>query len=243
MLILAHRGASTDAPENTLLAFEGAINQGADGIEFDVFPCDDTFVVIHDKWVHRTTNGKGQLSDYSFEHLRELDAGYGQKIPTLRETLLLIGNQCQINIEVKAECCVEGFIRDIVDCQQLANISDEAIIISSFHHVLLKRIKDAAPQWRYGALSASYAIDKNQFAQTLGAWSVNIDLSVVDKALIEDAHQRDLKALVYTVDEEADLLKLKSWGVDGIFTNKPAASREILSKSEQVTLIKDKRSL
>jgi glycerophosphoryl diester phosphodiesterase len=230
MLILAHRGASTDAPENTLLAFEEAINQGADGVEFDVFPCEKQFVVIHDKWLHRTTNGQGQLRDYTFEQLRQLDAGGGQQVPTLREVLLLIGDRCHINIEVKAECCVESLVREVTECQQVANIADTSLLISSFHHPLLARIKNAAPQWRYGALTASYAIDGNQFAEYLGAWSVNIDLSVVDKALVDDAHQRGLKALVYTVDEQQDLVELKNWGVDGVFTNKPANSRRVLEE-------------
>lgn len=228
MLIIAHRGASADAPENTLLAFDEAINQGADGIELDVFPCDDQFVVLHDKWVHRTTNGQGRIQDHTFEQLRQLDAGRGQRVPTLREVLLLIGNRCHINIEVKTQCNIENLVNEVVACQHVADIDDEALIISSFHHPLLADIKGIAPQWRYGALSASYAVDGNQFAESLGAWSVNIDLSIADKALIDDAHQRGLKALVYTVDEEADLLMLKDWGADGVFTNKPAYSRHVL---------------
>jgi glycerophosphoryl diester phosphodiesterase len=234
MLILAHRGASADAPENTLLAFEEAIQQGADGIEFDVFPCGDEFVVIHDKWVHRTTDGQGQLRDYSFEQLRQLDAGCKQQIPTLGEVLLLVGDRCQVNIEVKADCYVPSLVKEIKRCQQTANISDDAVIISSFHHPLLQSIKSTAPQWRYGALSASYAVQGNQFAQDLEAWSVNIDLSVVDQALIEDAHERGLKALIYTVDEKADLLELKQWGADGVFTNKPANSRRILEQTSDL---------
>ena len=228
MLIFAHRGASADFPENTLLAFEEAIKQCADGIEFDVFECDGEFVVIHDKWVQRTTNGKGQINDFSFEQLRLLDAGQEQSIPTLRDALLLIGNHCQINVEVKINCCVNALVSEIQDCQHLANIADDQLIISSFHHPVLQSIKEAAPQWRYGALTASYAIDKNQFATNLGAWSVNLDLSIVDKTLIEDAHERGLKVFVYTVDEPVDLLELKHWGVDGVFTNKPSASRQVL---------------
>lgn len=231
MLIFAHRGASADLPENTLPAFEEAIRQGADAIEFDVFECDNQFVVIHDKWVQRTTNGRGQLSDFSFESLRQLDAGQGQSIPTLSEVLSLIGQRCDINIEVKADCCINSLISEIQRCQVTSSIKDEQLMISSFHHPVLRSIKGVAPQWRYGALTAQYALDKNQFAEVLGAWSVNIDLSIVDQGLVEDAHRRGLKAFVYTVDEPEDLLQLKSWGVDGVFTNKPARSREVLAET------------
>ncbi|TDF35702.1 glycerophosphodiester phosphodiesterase [Alteromonadaceae bacterium M269] len=228
MQIFAHRGASADLPENTLSAFEEAIRQGADGIELDVFPCEDEFVIIHDKWVHRTTNGQGQVRDFTFKELRELNAGNGQTIPTLGEALSLIGNRCQINIEVKVNCCTESLVSYIKQYQQAADISDSQIIISSFIHPTLLAIKRYALQWRYGALTASYAVSGNQFAQDLGAWSVNIDLNVTDKALVSDAHERGLKVFVYTVDEPDDLEELKSWGVDGVFTNKPANSRRLL---------------
>ncbi len=89
MLIFAHRGASADAPENTLLAIEKALAQGADGIEIDVHQTGDDLVVIHDRWLHRTTNGQGQLQDYSLAELKLLDAGQGQQIPTLWQVMQL----------------------------------------------------------------------------------------------------------------------------------------------------------
>ena len=101
MLIFAHRGASADAPENTLLAIDQALLQQADGIEIDVFQLGNELVVIHDKWVSRTTNGNCLLTDYTLEELQTLDAGQGQFVPTLWQVLQHVRGQCLVNIEVK----------------------------------------------------------------------------------------------------------------------------------------------
>ena len=93
MLIFAHRGASADAPENTLMAIQRAVDYGVDGVEVDVHCVDGQLVIIHDRWLHRTTNGTGRLKDYSFDELRRLDAGQGEVIPTLeRCSLVYAGN-------------------------------------------------------------------------------------------------------------------------------------------------------
>jgi len=101
MLIFAHRGASGIEPENTLRAIRSALDANVDGIEIDVHQVEDKLVVIHDRWLQRTTSGNGQLKHYSFEQLRALDAGHGEVIPTLDEVLALTANKCLVNIELK----------------------------------------------------------------------------------------------------------------------------------------------
>lgn len=229
MLIFAHRGASADAPENTLLAVDIALAQQADGIEIDVHQLGNDLVVIHDRWVSRTTNGSRPLSEYTLEELQTLDAGQGQFVPTLWQVLQQIHGQCLINIEVKGvhdvsliDVCIKKAVNQL-------NFKLEQFIISSFNHHLLLAFKSIAPTIKIGALTACNPIKHAHFAQELQAYSVNVEISFIDQAFVIDAHRRDLKIFVYTVDELEDLLKLQTWGVDGVFSNGPAKARLVLA--------------
>lgn len=229
MLIFAHRGASADAPENTLLAIEQALIQQADGIEIDVYQLGNELVVIHDRWVSRTTNGTRLLTDYSLEELQTLDAGKGQFVPTLWQVLQRVQGQCLINIEVKGVSDVLLINEYINKAISQLNFVTEQFIVSSFNHHLLLAFKSIAPNIKVGALTASNPLDHARFAEDLQAYSVNADISFVDQNFVIDAHNRGLKMFVYTVDEPEDLLRLQAWGVDGVFSNGPAAAKLVLA--------------
>jgi len=229
MLIFAHRGASANAPENTLLAIDQALIQQADGIEIDVYQLGNELVVIHDKWISRTTNGKRPLSDYTLKELQTLDAGQGQFVPTLWQVLERVQGQCLINIEVKGVDDVSLVNLCINKAVSQLNFEPEQFIVSSFNHHLLLAFKSIAANIKIGGLTGSNPLDYARFAQELQAYSVNADISFVDEAFVIDAHNRGLKMFVYTVDEPADLLRLQSWGVDGVFSNGPAKAKVILA--------------
>ncbi|WP_293751415.1 glycerophosphodiester phosphodiesterase family protein [uncultured Paraglaciecola sp.] len=229
MLIFAHRGASADAPENTLLAIDQALTQQADGIEIDVYQLADELVVIHDRWVSRTTNGNRPLSDYTLEELQTLDAGQGQFVPTLWQVLQQVQGQCLMNIEVKGVFDVSLINTYINKAVSQLNFKLEQFIVSSFNHHLLLAFKSIAPNIKIGALTASSPLDYARFAEVLKAYSVNADVSFVDQAFVKDAHKRGLKIFVYTVDEPEELLKLQAWGVDGVFSNGPAKAKLVLA--------------
>lgn len=225
MLIFAHRGASADAPENTLLAIDKALTQQADGVEIDVYQLGNDLVVIHDRWVSRTTNGNRLLSDYTLEELQTLDAGQGQFVPTLWQVLQRVHGQCLINIEVKGvddvslvNVCINKAISQL-------DFKPEQFIVSSFNHHLLLAFKSIAPSIKVGALTGSNPVGYARFAEDLQAYSVNAEISFVDKAFVVDAHSRGLKMFVYTVDEPQDLFRLQSWGVDAVFSNGPAKAK------------------
>lgn len=228
MLIFAHRGASADAPENTLLAIDLALEQQADGIEIDVYQLDNKLVVIHDRWVSRTTNGNRPLSAYTLEELQTLNAGQGQFVPTLWQVLQRVRGRCLMNIEVKGVDDV-SLVKDSINkaISQL-NFNPEQFVVSSFNHHLLKTFKSIAPTIKIGALTASNPLSHARFAEELQAYSVNADVSFVDQAFVIDAHKRGLKMFVYTVDEPEDLLRLQAWGVDGVFSNSPAKAKILL---------------
>lgn len=231
MLIFAHRGASADAPENTLSAFELAIQQQADGIELDVYQHYGEFIVIHDKWLERTTNGFGSIEDYSFQKLKQLDAGNQQPIPSLKEAMKLIAGRCTLNIELKGINDVAQLIKYTEECCSSFGFDKQQIIFSSFDHHLIRKLKQMAVHFKIGALTASKPLDYAHFAEQLQAFSVNVDVEFLDQHFVDDAHRRGLKVFSYTVNHAADLLQFQRWGVDGVFVNSPAKSREILGFS------------
>lgn len=225
MLIFAHRGASADAPENTLLAVQKALEQKADGIEIDVYQLGSELVVIHDQWVSRTTDGHGLLTNYSLQELQKLDAGHGQFVPTLWQVLDVVRGQCLVNIEVKGVQDVSLIIECINKAVNQLAFNYEHFSISSFDHHCLLRVKNLAPTIKIGALTASKPLTYAKFAEELQAYSVNADVTFVDEAFVQDAKTRGLKIYVYTVDQSADLLRLEQWGVDAVFSNGPAKAK------------------
>lgn len=229
MLVFAHRGASADAPENTLLAIDKALDQHADGIEIDVHQHRDELLVIHDHWLHRTTNGQGQLAEYNLSQLQQLDAGQGQRIPTLWQVMQRIAGRCRLNIEIKGVQDVGLVISLIERARRELSFTLEQFIVSSFDHHLLKDLKQRKPDLQIGALTACKPLDYAAFAEALEAYSVNPDVSFLDQKFVQDAKQRGLKVFVYTVDQPADLLRLKGWQVDGVFSNAPGKAKSVLA--------------
>ena len=231
MQIIAHRGASGDYPENTLLAIEHAIAQQADAVEIDVFAVDGELIVIHDHHLSRTTNGQGSIYQYSLDQLLQLDAGRGQRIPTLWQVLqLLAPTSLWLNIELKGDNTVAPLLPLLANAERELAFSPQRLVVSSFNHHLLAALKQQRPSLKLGALTASLPLHYAAFASELGAYSVNCDVSFINQAMVEDAKTRGLKVFVYTVDQADDIARLQRYGVDGIFSNYPARSRQWLAK-------------
>jgi len=224
MKVFAHRGASGHEPENTLLAIQTALDMKVDGIEVDVHFADGELWVIHDRWLHKTTNGYGRISEKCKEEIRRLDAGKGQGVPTLEEVIRLVDGQAMLNIELKSERTVEPVTKQIMQAISKGSFELEQFIVSSFNHHLLRDIKNAIKQLRVGALIACRPLLYSEFAVALDAYSIHVDVDFINQAFVADAHQRGFKMLAYTVDEEADIEDLAAMGVDGIFSNYPTRS-------------------
>jgi len=232
MQIIAHRGASGDYPENTLLAIEQAINQAADAIEIDVFAVQGELIVIHDHHLARTTNGSGSIYDYTLSQLQLVDAGQGQRIPSLWQVLQLINNKVWLNIELKGADTVAPLLALLQRAEQELQFNLDQLLISSFNHHLLVQLNHARPELKLGALTASLPLDYANFAAALHAHSVNCDSSFIDQVFVDDAKSRGLKVFVYTVDQPDDIIRMQQYGVDGIFTNSPARSRQHLTSAQ-----------
>ena len=227
MKIIAHRGASALAPENTLKAIKRALVSQAAAIEIDVYRNQDELLVIHDRWLQRTTDGQGCVQQVPIEDLQSLDAGDGEQIPTLWQVLQCINGLCDINIELKGSDTPELVIEHIHRSYQELNFQPQQFLLSSFNHHLLQQIKIDHPEIKTGALTSSLPIHYAQFTQDLHAYSIHIDVNFLSKAFIDDAHQRGLKVFVYTVDEQEEIEHLAQFGVDGIFSNHPSKSKKI----------------
>ncbi|MCF5764347.1 glycerophosphodiester phosphodiesterase [Aeromonas veronii] len=221
MQIIAHRGASGLAPENTLKAMAKALTLGVSAIELDVQAADDELWVFHDRRLERCTNGKGVLTEQSRAYLEQLDAGEGEVIPTLWQVMEIIAGRCELHIELKGADTADAVAALTRRAEAELGFTPGQWVVSSFHHPELAQFATLRPDIRLGALTANLPLNLAQFADELGAWSLNCDVDFVDRILVEDAHQRGLRVLVYTIDYHEDYEKMANMGVDGIFTNRP----------------------
>ena len=231
MLCIAHRGAMGHAPENTLSSIRKAIEIGAPCIEIDVYYVDGHLVVFHDDRLERTTDGSGYLCEQSFDYLRSLDAGQGQKIPTLEEVCAEIDSKACLNIELKgidtAAPVAKLIARLVADGWHI-----NRFLVSSFHHRELLEVKRLNRNIKLGALLKGIPVDDAKFAEDLGAFSVHPSLEFVDQRFVDDAHERGMRVYVYAVDHPEDLVRMQNMGVDGVFTGYPERVLEHFSQCD-----------
>jgi len=214
-LIIGHRGAAGLEPENTVRSFKRALEIGVDAIELDVYCVDDHLVVIHDDTLERTTNGRGAVMATTYEALRKLDAGKGERIPTLDEVLELAGDRVTVNIELKGE----GTAAAVARC--IAAHSKVDTLISSFEHAELARFHKAAPDAKVAPLFHRVSPRMFEIAQSLHAWSINLSVKLASAERLATIAESGYRSLVYTVNEPAVARQLKADGATGIFTDYP----------------------
>ncbi len=231
-IIFAHRGASAHAPENTLAAFDLALAQGADAIELDAkLSADGQVVVIHDPTVDRTTGAHGRVKDMKLAELRALDAGgffsakFGtEKIPMLEEVFEALGRKTLINVELTnynspRDCLVESA------CMLVKKFNlQKRVMFSSFFAFNLAKARSYLPEVPCGLLA---------LPGLPGAWARSFGFAFGDYAALhpnvkdatpqqpQRARRLNRRVHVWTVNAEADMIRLFGWGVDGIFTDDP----------------------
>ena len=203
-------------------SFEKALEFDIDMVEFDVLVCKTgEVVIIHDYRIDRTTEEKGYVQEKTFSELRLLDVGRGQRIPTLQEVLDLIDRKVKVNIELKGEgaaLAVHGIVETYIKERKWKN---EDFLISSFNHYDLREFSRLNPEINIGAVIAGIPIGYAECAQKVKPYSLHASKEFVNKALVDDAHKRGMKMFVYTVNEPEDIERMKSLGVDGIFSDFP----------------------
>jgi glycerophosphoryl diester phosphodiesterase len=229
ILCFAHRGASGHEPENTLLAVEKAIVLGADWVEVDVYAVDGELIIIHDDRLERTTNGSGYVMEKTLEHLRSLDAGKGQRIPTLRELFDLVNRRIGVNVELKGPDTAGLTVSLIDQYVKERGWDNDQFIVSSFNQRELGKAHRLKPQIRVGVVIGGMHRRYAPFARRHDVFSVHPRMDLVTAGFVERAHRRGLKVFVYTVNDPKDMVRLKTMGADGIFTDFPERIPRTLS--------------
>jgi len=243
VFIIAHRGFSGAAPENTLASFQKAIEAGSDMIELDTcLSKDGELVVIHDDTLDRTTNRKGKVSDFTLDELKQLDAGSwygppfaGERIPTLKEVLDLARGRIPVNIELKVGGLGRYTLKELADraLQEVEKAGmEKQVLFCSFSPQALERIKERNP----GIPTALVWGKKWDFPQEITGGKSFPILVCRDKFLtkgnLSRARQKGMKVWVWTVDEAQGMEEFLNLGVDGIITNYPDRLVQILRKKK-----------
>ena len=242
--VIAHRGASAYAPENTLAAFELAVRQGADAIELDAkLTADGQVVVFHDQTLDRTTGVPGKIHNSKWADLKKLDAGShfdvayrSEPIPLLSDVLDAVGRFTFTNIELTNYNSpfdnLPERVAEIVKRQKMAN----RVFFSSFNPIGLMRIRRLLPKVPISLLAQpgkSGILARSFLIYAIGFDSLNPFLSDATDRLVSRLHRRKSKVFVYTVNEPDVMRELFDLGVDGIFTDDPLIARRVLSTVRQ----------
>jgi glycerophosphoryl diester phosphodiesterase len=235
---VGHRGAAGHAPENTIVSFETALRQGAEVVELDVRRSrDGELVVIHDATVDRTTDGRGKVAEMTLGELRALDAGArhggafgGTRIPTLRETLEWASGRTELAVEIKGDPHPQdGVVEQVVRLVAEHGMVDRVIVIS-FYHPALRRVRELEPALATGMLYNGYLADTVAAARAAGADCVRPGWRDWNEALVAAVHAAGLVAGAWTVDDEAAMRQVLAMGIDSITTNYPDRLRRVLAR-------------
>lgn len=235
IMIQAHRGASGYAPENTMASFKMALELKADYLELDVhLTKDGHLVILHDETVDRTTDGKGAVKNMTLAEIKKLDAGAkfaqkfkGEKVPALDELLKTYSGKIKFNIEIKADECEEAVVKLIKKYK-----IEKDVMVSSFHHEYLQKIKELEPSVVTAGLVMMGPKIKH-LKNTIKADYLNIHESFLTKAVYDKAREIGLGVIVWTVNEKENMKKFTQLGVDGIITNYPDAAVQTVSETQK----------
>jgi glycerophosphoryl diester phosphodiesterase len=238
MLLLAHRGASADAPENTLPAFAEAAAQAADGVELDLQVCASGEVVVcHDEQLERLAGVPWEVEHTRWWKLQRLDVGSRlgfapARIPLLEEVLDALPRHFEINLELKCEKPDDrGLARKVGLLVQERDLLDR-VIVSSFNPLCLERLAIHHPEVKRGYLidpDKSFFLHGRLLAPLVGTHSIHPAAQDCTEERVEEWHRLGLKVATWTVDDPRTARRLEAMGVDLLITNRPGALRKALS--------------
>lgn len=236
-LNIAHRGASAFAPENTMAAFEKAVELGADVLELDLhLSRDGELVVIHDGTLDRTTDGHGQVYERTLEELKRLDAGRwfgegfaGQRIPMLDEVLDRYVGKVPLALEIKAGSDFFPGIEERVVSALRRHSAIEQAVVASFDHYALERLKEIEPTLRTAALLVGRPVSISALAGPGRADAIALEASLATKTEVEACRAAGLQLVVWVVNDPVQMRHFIALGVDGIITDRPDLLRTALN--------------
>ena len=216
MILTGHRGAAELEPENTLLSIQKAIDLGVDQIEIDVhLTRDQHLVVIHDTTVDRTTDGQGAIADFTLAEIKQLDAGKGERIPTLQEVIDLVRGKVVLQIELKGPDTAEPVVQTVE-----RNRIENEVLLTSFVHERLREARQLNPSLALGALWSDPPDDACEQAIDIGAEAIHIQYQNIDAQLVQKAHAHGLMIRAWNPDTVEDIQQIIDLGVDAIGSNR-----------------------
>lgn len=249
VIVIAHRGASGLAPENTIASFTKAMEFNVDFIELDVHVSkDDSLIVIHDYNVERTTNGEGEIEDLTYNYIKSLDAGSefkpefkGEKVPTLDEVIKLSGGKTKVLIELKwpKDGLYKDLVKKVIACIR-SNKAESWVVIQSFEVAYLDEMHTLAPDLECQQLiiapkgimpmHVTRKLKGGKFTPLPYVRSVNPHHMFVTKAWVEKMHKEHKTVYPFTLNTEEKMRKAINLGVDGIITNFPDVANKVLGR-------------
>jgi len=217
MIVIGHRGMRFVEPENTLRAIERALKCGVDAVEVDVrMTRDGRLVLMHDETVDRTTNGKGRVRDLTFNEVRRLDAGKGERVPTLEEALEAVKGRAKLVIEIKEDDIVKRVV-EAVDSHEMWR----EVILISFHHPAVLQVKQLRPEAETGVIFVCEPVEPQELALRARAEWIAPGLTYTTERLVLRAHERGIRVNTWVVNTKEELVRARSLGVDAVTTDRP----------------------
>lgn len=222
MLKIAHRGAKAYEPENTLQAFQKALDLNSDGIELDVhLSSDGHIIVIHDETIDKMTNGKGHVNSFSLSELKSFRIADQHQIPTLKEVFDLVDKKCFINIELKNTDALIKVVSLIDEYVFDKKWSYEQFIVSSFDWSALQQVQNLNSKIPIGVLTETDLHLAVAFAETIKAKAIHPYYHLLNAENVKEMQEKGFLVLPWTVNSKEDIQKIKSYKVDGIISDFP----------------------
>jgi glycerophosphoryl diester phosphodiesterase len=235
-LNFAHRGYTVSAPENTLAAFQAALDLGVDGIEFDVRTCKSGEVVVfHDSMLTRMTNGRGFVKNKTLAELKRLkirgqNPDMNHPIPTLEEVIELVNGRAILNVEIKTK----GLPKDHIEGKVVAILRQYGIeyntILSSFNPIVMRRIKKIDDEIITGFLmDKSFTVRYSEIPLTklAGAKAIHLENNLAKDSFIRKIQALGFYCVVWNVNNPEEMRRLIDLDVNGIITDRPGQMKEI----------------
>ena len=231
--VIAHRGASSLAPENTASAISQALELGADWVEVDCrLTRDGTWVLIHDSHIDRRSQGRGRVEALTLDELRQYEFGAwfdpafeGEPILTLGEACDLVLPKASLILDIKTKADPGLIARTLA--RALAGRDPEKILLSSFSIAVLHRLRKLPTPFLLGCLFKRQPVWRTWLAGRLGLYSIHPHRSVFSRDLARRAHAQGMKVFVWTVNRAADMTETARQGADGFFTDFPQRARRV----------------
>ncbi|MBD3583107.1 glycerophosphodiester phosphodiesterase [Flavobacterium selenitireducens] len=222
MQVIAHRGAKGHVPENTIAAFEKALELGVDGIELDVFlSSDGEIVVFHDEHTERLTGVSGRIAEMQLADIRKLRVDKVHGVPTLEEVLRFVDGRAMVNIELKVATAARPVTELVERFASDYRWDYDRFLISSFDWAALKEIRSWNPGIPLGVLTETDLDLAIGFARSIAAETFHPYFHLLDENSVKKIKNENMRLYAWTVNMPEDISRIKSLGVDGIITDFP----------------------